>query len=79
MSESLNDARPPDDFWREVPCGHPPDPVAAFSDDHWVCHCGWILDGSVTLDVIDGHRIKPCGKCGCYPGIPVDHPESDRG
>jgi hypothetical protein len=69
----------PRDFWREVPCGHPPDPVAAFNGEQWVCHCGHIVGcDSVSVDEVSGHRIFPCGKCGCYVGVPLDHPEAHR-
>jgi hypothetical protein len=62
----------PDGYWREVPCGHPPDPVALYTaDGHAVCHCG------CGLDVEDGHKIEgapglvqQCGKCGCHVAVP---------
>lgn len=47
-------------FWREVPCGHPPDPVAMRTEaDLLVCHCGWIVDE-------DGLLIQQCPNCGCH-------------
>lgn len=64
----------PDDYWREVPCGHPPDPVALWTlDGHAVCHCGTVLN---PADLIDGKfedlpgPIVHCQKCGCYMAIP---------
>jgi hypothetical protein len=64
----------PDDFWRKMPCGHPPDPLAALTaDGHWICHCGWVLDPEDAVS--SGHaegapgRIVPCGRCGCYPAL----------
>lgn len=63
-------------FWRELPCGHPQDPVAWQSPDgHYCCHCGWILD--IADAISDGQRedapgpIVPCGKCGCFVAIPL--------
>jgi hypothetical protein len=71
----------PDDFWREVPCGHPPAPVAALVTDcggctgtHWVCHCGSTLE--LFHAVSDGKAedapgpIVPCETCGCHVAIP---------
>lgn len=67
----------PRDFWREVPCGHPQDPIAAVAPDgHLVCHCGWGLDDALPFDEIEGRKIVACGKCGCYPALPN---EADRG
>lgn len=72
-SGSLLADRPPDDFWREVPCGHPADPIAWVNGEGSAsCHCGWILDAVPVLDVIDGMRIVPCDKCGCFVGLPKD-------
>lgn len=73
----------PDDFWREVPCGHPPDPVAMWTDDgEPICHCGHGLkDASVALDpeaAAEAGAPGPvvlCSKCGCHPAIPPK-PES---
>lgn len=68
--------KPPREFWREVPCGHPPDPIAWMGDDHApICHCGCILDGSpLPDDCVDLppeiEFVIPCGKCGCAVGIP---------
>lgn len=69
----------PRDFWREIPCGHPDDPVAAMvncagcSGGHWVCHCGWQLDVSEALSERPPEApgpIVPCSKCGCYVAVP---------
>lgn len=69
-------SRPPDDFWRRVPCGHPQKPIAWRADDgHWVCHCGWGLDPAESFDVIEGvGPIVACSKCGCFPALPVEMP-----
>ena len=60
----------PDDFWREVPCGHPPDPVAARVDHGWTCHCGGGLDpkDAISDGTVEGAPgpIVACGKCGCH-------------
>jgi hypothetical protein len=70
----------PRSFWREVPCGHPPDPIAmrvetcgGCTGAHWVCHCGWGLDPAEAV----GHPpeapgpIVPCAKCGCFVALPL--------
>ena len=59
-------------YWRDIPCGHPPDPIAALDfDGHPVCHCGWRLNPE------DGHsvesapgRIVQCSGCGCHVAVP---------
>ncbi len=61
--------RPPDSFWREVPCGHPPEPVAWLSPSGPVCHCGCGLDTTNVMQLNDGRQLVPCGKCGCYVSI----------
>lgn len=59
-------------FWREVPCGHPPDPIAArMPDGHLACHCGWGLDDVQPITRVDPLDIVPCDKCGCYVGVPI--------
>lgn len=65
---------PPRNWWRAVPCNHPPDPVAWWiAPDGPTCHCGQILDPT------DGHddpasaapgTIVQCGECGCHVAIP---------
>lgn len=63
----------PADFWREVPCGHPADPVAWVGPDGPVCHCGRMLSAEPTIDHTDDLRhwpIVPCAKCGCYVAVP---------
>ena len=54
-------------FWREVPCGHPPDPVAIRVRDGLVCHCGWFIEE-------DGPLLQQCSKCGCHVAkhVPTD-------
>lgn len=65
----------PRDFWREVPCGHPPDPVAAVIDGGYVCHCGWVLDpddlGLPEKPPEAPGPIVNCSKCGCYVALPA--------
>jgi hypothetical protein len=62
--------RPPDSFWREVPCGHPPDPVAWVNPDgSAICHCGWQLARGEAHIRFDDSQIVSCGKCGCYVAI----------
>lgn len=67
----------PPEFWREVPCGHPPDPVAALTPaGRWTCHCARALDPADAIS--DGQKegapgpIVPCGKCGCFVAIPEE-------
>jgi hypothetical protein len=65
----------PDDYWRRVPCGHPPDPVAMYGDEgRPVCHCGVLLDPAATGDFPVPSEapgpIVPCQACGCYVAIP---------
>lgn len=70
----------PDSYWREVPCGHPPDPVAMYNPEgHPVCHCGRGLDSSAALpDTPFGAPgpIVSCDKCGCYVAVPPAAPVS---
>jgi hypothetical protein len=77
--DDLTHGEIPRDFWREIPCGHPPDPVAAFascagcSAGHWVCHCGWQLNVAEALPERLPEAPGPivlCGKCGCYVAVP---------
>lgn len=63
----------PDDYWREVPCGHPPDPVAMYgSEGKPICHCGCLLEVSHALPAPEEAPgpIVNCQKCGCYVAIP---------
>lgn len=65
----------PDDYWRKVPCGHPPDPVAMYGDEGKpVCHCGVFLDpaatGAFPVPSEAPGPIVPCPNCGCYVAIP---------
>lgn len=62
-------------FWREVPCGHPPDPVAIWSDGHLACHCGRILDDETPITRVDPYDIVSCQKCGCHVGVPIERPK----
>lgn len=70
----------PRDFWREVPCGHPPDPIAMFvvvervdHDSYWVCHCGNALNPmeSISDGVEEGAPgpIVTCSDCGCHVAL----------
>jgi len=72
--------RPPADFWHEVPCGHPPDPVAWMGEDGAACHCGRLLNGDPTLPGPDTRpdiqALVACQKCGCYVGIPATQQEA---
>ena len=55
-------------FWREVPCGHPPDPVATLTPSGFlVCHCGWLVEPG-------GPLIQQCPGCGCHVAkhVPTD-------
>jgi hypothetical protein len=57
---------PPDDWWRGVPCGHPPDPVAWIIEGKPTCHCGWYIgDAAPCGSHVDG-TIVPCQQCGCH-------------
>jgi hypothetical protein len=82
MSEQNADyrapSRPPDDWWRPVPCGHPPDPVAWLCEGGWACHCGKSLDPARKSMVIDAYDIVQCGGCGCAVGIPTHNDRSER-
>jgi len=78
----------PDAFWREVPCGHPSDPVAMWTlDGHPVCHCGCIVDranGPILETPEAPGPIYACQKCGCAvvvperPGVHNDETEADH-
>lgn len=66
---------PPHDWWRNVPCGHPPDPIAwQLPDGYYVCHCGCTLDPEHAIDDgVDADApgpIVPCSKCGCHVALP---------
>lgn len=64
----------PRDYWREVPCGHPADPVAMYSGQgDPVCHCGRILDLADRMAELPPEAPGPivyCQQCGCYVAIP---------
>ncbi len=65
----------PENYWRDIPCGHPPDPVAMYgSEGHPVCHCGCILDPADSAGLPQPPEapgaIVNCQKCGCYVAIP---------
>lgn len=67
----------PDDFWLPVPCGHPPNPVAAWpaSGSYPVCHCGTALPYGDVLPGApspEGWPTWACSNCGCYVAVP--HP-----
>jgi hypothetical protein len=62
----------PREFWRGVPCGHPPDPVAMYGrDGDPICHCGWYL-GEEDGREVEGAPgpVVLCQKCGCHVAIP---------
>lgn len=65
-------SRPPDDWWRELPCGHPPDPVAWLVWGGWTCHCGRLLDpmDAFPMDGAPG-PVVGCDRCGCHVALPV--------
>lgn len=47
-------------FWRPVPCGHPPNPIAARAKGgNLVCHCGTFVNEAPPL-------IELCRTCGCH-------------
>lgn len=76
--------RPPADFWREVPCGHPPDPVAWNSPNGPVCHCGTDLDPAQGIDIPEAPGpVVLCQNCGCHVACPAPpdsgESESTRG
>lgn len=62
----------PRSYWREAPCGHPPDPVAMYGrGGEPVCHCGCILDQQDGIEVEEAPGpIVLCSKCGCHVAIP---------
>lgn len=65
----------PREYWREVPCGHPPDPVAMFGEGGPVCHCGCGLEVATALPIQPPGAPGPivnCQKCGCYVAIPLN-------
>ena len=60
--------KPPADFWRPVPCGHPPDPVGWQNPEGlWACHCGSLLNPEEVLPTRPGgpKPLVACHKCGC--------------
>lgn len=58
------------DFWCAIPCGHPPDPVAArIGSGEPVCHCGRLLEGAPAV-------IVHCQACDCHVLIPEQPAES---
>lgn len=62
----------PDSFWIEPPCGHPPDPVAAWANDGMaVCHCGTYLEPTegVRIEGAPG-LVQQCSECGCHVAVP---------
>jgi hypothetical protein len=69
--------RPPDSFWRPVPCGHPENPVAWVGPLGAVCHCGILLDVGTSTSFIRDHYdgleewpLVPCTACGCLVAVP---------
>lgn len=71
----------PDSYWREVPCGHPPDPVAIRNAQGTaVCHCGRGLalvgDSGLNIEGAPG-EVFHCDKCGCHVAVPSATSEGD--
>lgn len=60
----------PREFWREVPCGHPPDPVAAVTVEGRVCHCGQFLDDRPVIGHVPPGDLVYCLGCGCHVALP---------
>lgn len=68
----------PREYWREVPCGHPAEPVAMYNAERWpVCHCGQLLDtaGLLPAPPEAPGPLSHCQKCGCHVAIPP-HPST---
>ncbi len=66
----------PREFWREVPCGHPPDPVAWHNGAGHVCHCGNGLDDAKGIAVAAAPGpVVLCQKCGCNVACPEPRPQ----
>lgn len=74
----------PEGFWRPVPCGHPNDPVAIWTQVRGLnaetihvplCHCGHALDKR-TGHYIEGAPgpVVPCDNCGCATAVPPEEP-----
>lgn len=70
----------PEDYWRELPCGHPPDPVAVRDGEgRPVCHCGWYLDQQKGVGVEGAPGpIVLCSKCGCHVAVPAPESPTER-
>lgn len=68
----------PASFWRTLPCGHPPDPVAVRINGEFVCHCGQALDPDRHGMIVDGApgRVVQCATCGCHPACPDNAPDA---
>lgn len=76
---NTRDGLPPRDWWRNVPCGHPPDPIAwLLPNGIYTCHCGHGLEATDAIS--EGGEegapgpIVPCSKCGCYVALPASVP-----
>ena len=71
MAESPT-ATIPLDYWRSVPCGHAPDPVAMRDLlGRPICHCGVLLDAvaGVHIEGAPG-PVHHCPRCDCYVAVP---------
>lgn len=79
-SQREANAAVPREFWRDIPCGHPQDPVAAQVEQGWACHCGWLLDTESTREVEGAPGpVVICDKCCCHVAIPdLRHPRSNQ-
>lgn len=64
---------PPLSWWRNMPCGHPPEPVAWWIvPDGPTCHCGRILDSTAGYEDPASGAPGPlvrCGECDCRVAI----------
>ena len=57
----------PQNFWRGIPCGHPPDPVAMRNQQgKWVCHCGMLADEFSAMEEPGIGKLVQCYGCGCH-------------
>lgn len=66
---------PPRSWWREVPCGHPPDPLAWDNNgERFSCHCGSSLDVRRAIPVPEAPGpVVPCDGCGCHVACVTGH------
>lgn len=69
-AEVVEPSKPPLEFWREVPCGHPPNPVACRTESVLVCHCGQFLDFNHGR-WLRQRLVASCDNCGCLVAHPL--------